>query len=68
MIDETKLKKIVHFAFMKNTTKQTVYNGIHTNKLTRIYIDQEPFIYLDEKTIGWEPRRVGKGRRKRGRR
>jgi hypothetical protein len=63
-----KLKKICRFAEMKNTSRQTVFNAISAKKVTRIYIDGEAFIYLDEKTINWEPRRIVKKKKRKRKR
>jgi hypothetical protein len=57
-IDIKKLVTITNYAKLKQITRQHVYRLVIGNEITVVKIDDVAFIYLDERALSFERKRI----------
>jgi hypothetical protein len=57
-IDIKKLVTITNYAKLKQITRQHVYRLVIGNEITEVKIDDVAFIYLDERALSFERKRI----------
>lgn len=57
-IEINKLITITNYAKLKQITRQHVYRLVISNEITEVKIDDVAFIYLDDKALSFERKRL----------